>query len=189
MALKLHTIICSTRPNRVGPQIAAWFDAIAQAHPGFDAKLVDLAAFGLPVFNEPQHPRMRLYEHDHTKVWSASVDAADAFVFVTPEYNYGPPPAFTNAVNYLVHEWGYKPAAFVSYGGASGGLRAVQMEKLLLTSVKVMPIPEAVALPMFPQHLGSGGFKPPELQHKAAVSMLDELARWAAALKTLRAPS
>jgi len=189
MPLKLHTIVCSTRPTRQGPKVAAWFDAIAQAHEGFEAVLVDLADFNLPVFDEPKHPRLRDYAHDHTKAWSASVAAADAFVFVTPEYNYGPPPSFTNAVNYLVHEWAYKPAAFVSYGGASGGLRSVQMEKLLLTSVKVMPIPEGVALPMFNQHVGEDGFKPPELQDKAAVAMLTELARWADALKVLRAPS
>ncbi|WP_421931535.1 NADPH-dependent FMN reductase [Phenylobacterium sp.] len=189
MPLKLHTIICSTRPTRLGPKVAAWFDTIAQAHAGFEAVLVDLADFNLPVFDEPKHPRLRDYVHDHTKAWSASVAAADAFVFVTPEYNYGPPPSFTNAVNYLVHEWAYKPAAFVSYGGASGGLRSVQMEKLLLTSVKVMPIPEGVALPMFNQHLGEDGFKPPELQDKAAVAMLTELARWGEAMKGLRAPS
>ena len=189
MPLKLQTIICSTRPTRLGPKIAEWFDAVAKSHEGFDAELVDLASFNLPVFDEPKHPRLRDYSHDHTKAWSASVEAADAFVFVTPEYNYGPPPSFTNAVNYLVHEWAYKPAAFVSYGGASGGLRAVQMEKLLLTSVKVMPIPEGVALPMFSQHLTEAGFKPPELQDKAAAALLTELARWAAALKALRAPS
>ncbi|MFZ3008665.1 MAG: NAD(P)H-dependent oxidoreductase [Phenylobacterium sp.] len=189
MSLKLHTIICSTRPTRLGPKIAQWFDAIAQGHDGFDAELVDLASFNLPVFDEPKHPRLRDYAHDHTKAWSKSIDAADAFVFVTPEYNYGPPPSFTNAVNYLVQEWAYKPAAFISYGGASGGLRAVQMEKLLLTSVKVMPIPEGVALPMFSQHLTDAGFQPPELQDKAAGAMLSELARWAAVLKTLRAPS
>ena len=189
MPLKLHTIICSTRPTRLGPKIAEWFDAVAQGHEGFDAELVDLASFSLPVFDEPKHPRLRDYSHDHTKAWSASVEVADAFVFVTPEYNYGPPPSFTNAVNYLVHEWAYKPAAFVSYGGASGGLRAVQMEKLLLTSVKMMPIPEGVALPMFSQHLTEAGFKPPELQDKAAAAMLTELARWAAALKALRPPS
>lgn len=188
MPLKLHTIVCSTRPTRQGPKIAAWFHQVAQAHAGFEAVLVDLADFNLPVFDEPKHPRLRDYAHDHTKAWSASVAAADAFVFVTPEYNYGPPPSFTNAVNYLVHEWAYKPAAFVSYGGASGGLRSVQMEKLLLTSVKVMPIPEGVALPMFNQHLGEDGFKPPELQDKAAVAMLTELARWGEALKGLRAP-
>jgi len=125
MTPKLHIIICSTRPGRVGPSVAQWAYDAAVAHGGFEPVLVDLASFGLPVFDEPEHPRLGKYQHAHTKAWSASVAAADAFVFVTPEYNFGPPPALVNALNYLSREWQYKPAAFVSYGGHSGGMRAV----------------------------------------------------------------
>jgi NAD(P)H-dependent FMN reductase len=185
--MKLHTILISTRPTRLGHHIAEWFNGIATAHGGFEAELIDLADFNLPVFDEPKHPRFRDYQHDHTKAWSASVDAADAFVFVTPEYNYMPPPSFVNAVDYLVHEWAHKPAAFVSYGGPSGGLRAVQMEKLMLVGLKVMPIPEGVALPMFHQQLeAEKGFVGNDGQTAAAKAALDELARWAEALKGLR---
>ncbi|WP_163368404.1 NADPH-dependent FMN reductase, partial [Enterobacter hormaechei] len=67
----------------------------------FDATLVDLADFKLPIFDEPKHPRLGDYQHEHTRKWSASVKAADAFVFVTPEYNYGPSPALINALTYL----------------------------------------------------------------------------------------
>lgn len=186
--MKLNVIICSTRPGRIGPSVGRWFHGAAQAHGGFEAELVDLAAFNLPVFDEPHHPRLRNYQHDHTKAWSASVEAADAFVFVTPEYNFSPPPAFVNALNYLFFEWNHKPASFVSYGGASGGLRAVQMEKLMLTSVKIMPIPEAVAIPTVGLQIDAEKvFTPTEGQAKAAPGMLDELARWAGALKPLRA--
>lgn len=186
--MKLHTIICSTRPNRMGPHIARWFDGVAKAHGAFETELVDLADFALPVFDEPRHPRFRNYEHAHTKAWAASVDAADAFVFVTPEYNYMPPPSFVNAVDYLAFEWAHKPAAFVSYGGPSGGLRAVQMEKLMLVGLKVMPIPEGVAIPMFSQQIDAEkGFTANDGQAAAAKAALDELARWAQALKGLRA--
>lgn len=186
--MKLNVIICSTRLGRIGPSVGRWFHGAAQAHGGFEAELVDLAAFNLPVFDEPHHPRLRNYQHDHTKAWSASVEAADAFVFVTPEYNFSPPPAFVNALNYLFFEWNHKPASFVSYGGASGGLRAVQMEKLMLTSVKIMPIPEAVAIPMVGLQIDAEKvFTPTEGQARAAPGMLDELARWAGALKPLRA--
>lgn len=186
--MKLNIVICSTRPGRIGPSIGRWFHGASQAHGAFEAELVDLAAFNLPVFDEPHHPRLRNYQHDHTKAWSASVEAADAFVFVTPEYNFSPPPAFVNALNYLFFEWNHKPASFVSYGGASGGLRAVQMEKLMLTSVKIMPIPEAVAIPMVGLQIDAEKvFTPTEGQAKAAPGMLDELARWAGALKPLRA--
>ncbi len=186
--MKLNIVICSTRPGRIGPSVARWFLEAAQAHGAFEAELVDLADFALPIFDEPHHPRLRNYQHDHTKAWSASVEAADAFVFVTPEYNFSPPPAFVNALNYLFFEWNHKPASFVSYGGASGGMRAVQMEKLMLTSVKVMPIPEAIAIPMVGQQIDAEkAFSPTEGQARAVPAMLDELARWAGALKPLRA--
>ena len=154
----------------------------------FDAELVDLADFGLPVFDEPRHPRMKQYEHAHTKAWSASVDAADAFVFVTPEYNFFAPPSFVNAVDFLWNEWAYKPAGLLSYGGVSAGLRAAQSEKSLLTTLNVMPIPEGIAVPMAPKLIVDGVFQPNELILASAKSMVEQLHRWAVALKPMRAP-
>ena len=189
MKPKLHTLICSTRPGRAGPAIARWAHEVAQAHGGFDAELVDLAAFSLPVFDEPEHPRLQKYQHAHTRAWSASVDAADAFVFVMPEYNYGPPSALLNAMNYLVREWQYKAVGFVSYGGISGGIRGVQVTKQLLTTLKVVPLFEAVVMPNFGQHIGADAtFTPNEIHTTSAGAMLDELLRWTDALHGLRRP-
>jgi NAD(P)H-dependent FMN reductase len=125
----LHTVIVSTRPGRIGPPIAHWFHDFATQHGKFETKLIDLADFNLPIYDEPSHPKLHKYEHEHTKRWSESVAEADAYVFVTPEFNFCPPPSFVNALNYLYREWNYKPCGFVSYGGVSGGMRAVQMEK------------------------------------------------------------
>lgn len=187
MALKLHTILSSTRPGRVGAAVAHWFHGVAAAHGTFDAELVDLASFNLPVYDEPRHPVLQQYEHEHTKRWAASVAAADAFVFVTPEYNYGPTPALLNALDYVYKEWNYKPAAFVSYGGISGGLRAVQVTKNTLTTLKMVPIVEAVAIPMVAQQLDEDKrFKPTDMHTNSAKAMLDELQRWAEALKPMR---
>jgi NADPH-dependent FMN reductase len=72
---------------------------------------------------------------------SATVDEADAFVFVTPEYNHGPPASLVNALSYLHHEWHYKPVGFVSYGGVSAGTRSVEMTKQIVTTLKMMPHP------------------------------------------------
>jgi NAD(P)H-dependent FMN reductase len=162
----------------------------ARRHAGFDVELVDLAEVNLPLMDEPQHPRFQKYQHEHTKAWSARVQKADAFVFVTPEYNFSTPPSLVNALDYLVVEWAYKPIAFVSYGGVSGGLRSVQMTKLLVTALKMVPLVEAVSIPFFASFIDAttGKFVPEEKQAKAAASMLDELLRWTAALKVLRAP-
>jgi NAD(P)H-dependent FMN reductase len=143
MKPRLHTLITSTRPGRQGPAVARWFHAVAAEHGGFDASLVDLADFKLPVFDEPNHPSAQEYRHAHTRAWSDSVATADAFVFVTPEYNAGPPPSLLNALDYLYREWNCKPVAFVSYGGVSGGQRAVQMLKQIVTTLKMMPMAES----------------------------------------------
>jgi NAD(P)H-dependent FMN reductase len=189
--LNLQVIVVSTRPERKGPLVAAWFLDRARAHGKFDIELIDLAEVNLPVFDEPKHPRFQDYLHDHTKAWSKTVARADAFVFVTPEYDFSMPASLANALQYLLVEWAYKPVGFVSYGGVSGGTRGVQMTKLLVTSLKMMPMFEAVAIPFFAQHINAdtGVFDPGEVPVKAAVVMLDELLRWTTALKPLRSES
>src|ERR1051326_8675768 len=183
----LQIVIVSTRKGRKGDAVARWFDSRARQHGAFDVELVDLAEVNLPLFDEPEHPRLRKYQHEHTRRWSERVARGDAFVFVTPEYNYSAPPSVVNALDYLVHEWAYKPLAFVSYGGVSGGTRSVQMIKLQATALRMMPLPEAVTLPFFEKMFGAdGSFAPGEMQQAAADAMLTELKRWADALRVLR---
>jgi NAD(P)H-dependent FMN reductase len=189
MALKLQTIIASTRPGRVGSAVAHWFHDFAADHGGFDADLIDLADFNLPVYDEPVHPRKQQYEHAHTKRWSESVAAADAYAFVTPEYNHSPTPALVNALDFVYREWNYKPCGFVSYGGVSGGLRAVQASLLHVITLKMMPMMEGVPIPAVASHIdeNTGQFSSNELIDHSAQTMLDELLRWAEALKPMRA--
>jgi len=77
------------------------------------------------LLDDPHLPRLRQYTRQHTSDWSALVDAVDAVVFVTPEYNFGYPATIKNAIDYLHSEWNYKPVGFVSYGGIAAGTRAV----------------------------------------------------------------
>jgi NAD(P)H-dependent FMN reductase len=184
--LTLAVIIASTRPNRIGPAVARWFHELATAHGNFTVELIDIKEVNLPLFDEPKHPRFAEYTQAHTKAWSALVARADAFVFVTPEYNPAAPPSLVNAIDYLHREWAYKPAAFVSYGGLAGGTRAVQMTKQILTAVKVMPVPEGVAIPMVTAHLENGAFKSTDHFVKSGQVLLDELHRWAVALRPMR---
>ena len=186
-AIKLGVVICSVRPGRHGAIVAKWAFEHARAHPAFAAELVDLAEVNLPLLDEPHHPRLKKYTKEHTLAWSARVDALDAFVFVTPEYDFSMPASLLNALQFLASEWANKACGFVSYGGISGGLRGVQMSKQVVTALGMMPVPEAVAQPMFSKHIVDGVFAPGEVQDKAAVAMLDSLARWSAALAPMRA--
>jgi NAD(P)H-dependent FMN reductase len=183
----LKIIIASTREGRKGPAIADWFYKVAETHPEFQIEVIDLAQINLPFMDEPHHPRLRKYEHQHTKDWSAIIEPADAFVVVLPEYNYGFPATIKNALDFLFNEWAYKPIAFVSYGGVSAGTRAVQMLKQVLAALKMVPLVESVHIPMFAKHIDDQGkFNSEEGLDKSAHAMLTELARWSEVLKPMR---
>lgn len=187
MTLNLKIIIGSTRPGRIGPTIAKWVEETAKAHGQFDVEIVDLAGIELPLLDEATHPAAQTYEHQHSKRWSKIVDGADAFIFVTPEYDYFAPASLVNAVQTLLKEWGYKAAGVVSYGGISGGLRSAQTLRQLLGNVNLHALPQVVPVPMFPQYIGEDGiFRGNEMMNGGLTTQLDELHKWAAALKPLR---
>jgi NAD(P)H-dependent FMN reductase len=184
----LQVIIGSTRPGRVGPAVAEWIIDRATARADFGIVVTDLAELNLPMFDEPNHPRLRQYVHQHTKDWSAVVDRSDAFIFVIPEYNYGINAATKNAIDYLNQEWHHKPAGIVSYGAVSGGTRAAQMLKQVFSGVRLVPLTDSVNIPFVREKLDENGrLKPNEIMEEAAAVMLGELARWAEALRPLRA--
>lgn len=186
----LQIIIASTRPGRVGPSVAAWIQERAIAHGGFDVELIDLAEVNLPMMDEPNHPRLRKYTHQHTKDWSATIDRGDAYIFVVPEYNYGFNAPIKNAIDYLHFEWEHKALGFASYGGVAAGTRAVQMLKQVVTTLKMVPVFDSVSIPFVQQFLDDERrLVPNDIMESAATAMLDELLRWTTSLRTLRAPA
>jgi NAD(P)H-dependent FMN reductase len=184
----LMIVIASTRPGRVGLPVGRWFEGRARAHGGFEVEVADLAELRLPFMDEPNHPRLGEYTKQHTKDWSARVQAADAFAFVMPEYNHSFTAPLKNAIDFLHQEWQHKPVGLVSYGGVAAGTRAAQMLKLVLTTLKMTPLFEAVSIPFVTQFIDEeGSFQPNELMEQAADAMFDELVRVAEALRPLRA--
>ena len=185
--INVKIIIASTRPGRKGPAVAAWITERAKAHTKMDVEVLDLAEINLPFLDEPEHPRLQKYQHDHTKNWSAKIDSGDAYIIVTPEYNFGYPAAIKNALDFLYNEWTYKPVAFVSYGGVAGGTRAVQMLKQVVTAQKMMPVTESVHVPFFDKLINEQNiFVADEGLEKSAEQMLSALTKWALALKPMR---
>ncbi|MFC6083217.1 NADPH-dependent FMN reductase [Sphaerisporangium aureirubrum] len=185
---KLQIILASTRPGRVGLPVTRWIEEAAGTHGGFEEiEVVDLAELGLPFMDEPHHPRLRTYTHQHTKDWSAKVAGADAFVFVMPEYNYGYSAPLKNAIDFLHHEWAYKPVGLVSYGGISAGTRAAQMIKQVVTTLRMTPVFEAVSVPFVHQFIAEdGSLSPNDVMISSAKAMFDELKRVSDALRPLR---
>jgi NAD(P)H-dependent FMN reductase len=179
-------VIASTRPGRGGWPVAQWFIQRATDHGGFEIEVVDLVDFKLPLLDEPNHPRLREYVNPHTHEWSERVGAADAFVFVTPEYNHGYPASLKNAIDYLHHEWRYKPVGFVSYGGVAAGTRSVEQLQQVVTAVKLYPLIEQVNIPFYQQFLKDEAIEANEVMEHAAVALLDQLVKMEAVLRPLR---
>ena len=167
--------------------MARWISDVAEQHGCFDVEMIDLGEIGLPMMNEPNHPSIKKYEHEHTRQWSAKIDEADAFIFVTAEYNHTYPASLQNALQYLSQERNYKAAGIVSYGGVSGGTRAyIDLKKDLLT-YEMAPLVEAVNIPFYGEFInGEDRLEPNEVMSKAADTMLDELARWSAGMKVIK---
>ena len=118
------------------------------------------------------------------------MDAADAFVFVMPEYNYGFNAPLKNAIDYLHQEWLYKPVGLVSYGGVAAGTRAAQMIKQVVTTLKMTPLNEAVSIPFVARFIDDDGqVQANETMENSADAMLAELVRVEAALRQLRLSS
>ena len=186
----LQIIIASTRPGRVGLPVARWFEQAARAHGGFEVEVVDLAEVNLPFFDEPSHPRLGQYVHQHTRDWSETIARADAFVIVTPEYNYGFNAVLKNAIDFLHAEWAHKPVGFVSYGGVAAGTRAVQMLKQVVTALKMVPVTGSVNIPFVAKLLdGENRLQANDVMTSGATAMLDELLPLTSALKSLREPA
>jgi NAD(P)H-dependent FMN reductase len=184
----LQIVIASTRPGRVGPAFARWFVDVAKQEDLFELEVVDLAEVNLPFMDEPHHPRLHRYEHQHTKDWSATVSRADAFVFVTPEYNYGYNAVLKNALDFLHDEWADKPVGFLSYGGVAAGTRSVQQLKQVVTALRMVPVVEAVNVPFAAQFLDADReVRPNDAMILGAEGMLRELARLTALLRRLPA--
>ena len=70
---------------------------------------------------------------------------ADAFIVVTPEYNHGYPAPLKTLIDSSGVEWHAKPVAFVSYGGISGGLRAVEQLRLVFAELHAVTIRDSVS--------------------------------------------
>jgi len=183
----LMIVIGSVRPVRVGPVVAEWVRAAAELRGDWRIDVVDLAELALPFMDEPNHPVLRRYTKQHTLDWSARVDAADAIVFVSPEYNHSFSPALKNALDFLSQEWWRKPYGVVSYGGISAGTRGITALEPVLVQLGMMRASAEVELPFVATQIADGVFTPNERQVLILDKQLAELAALAEALKPLRA--
>ncbi|GGQ15077.1 NADPH-dependent FMN reductase [Streptomyces roseolilacinus] len=183
--LKLAVIVGSNREGRFAPIVADWFTSRARQRADFTVDVVDLARTVLPAaLSHTPSPEARAALAEV----SPRLAAADAFVVLTPEYNHSYPAPLKNLVDWHYTEWQAKPVAFVSYGGVSGGLRAVEHLRQVFAELHAVTVRDTVSF----HNAGGlftddGGLKDPAGPDGAAKRMLDQLGWWGRALRTARA--
>lgn len=187
-ALRVAIIVGSTRPGRHSEAVAHWVGDLARERGDATFDVIDIADFALPLFDEPLPPLAGQYSRPHTQRWAAAIDAFDAYVFVTPEYNHSTSAALKNAIDFLFAEWNDKAAGFVSYG-VEGGIRAVEHLRLVLGELKVADVRTNVALTFADDFEDYAAFTPRPSRAGDLTGMLDELIAWGTALRTLRHPA
>lgn len=139
----IGVIIGSTRQPRACPQIAQFVaDTIKLQRSGKgpgdrgpELVMIDLRDWNLPMYDEPGIPSRIFdaneYKHEHTRAWSREIARHDAYIFVSPQYNWGYPASLKNAIDYLYNEWTGKGAMIVTYGGHGGSKCNAQLREVL----------------------------------------------------------
>ncbi|MFC9892395.1 NADPH-dependent FMN reductase [Nocardia sp. NPDC127579] len=175
--LRLEVIVGSTRPERFAPVVATWFVGAARRRAEFDTGVIDLVEARLPE---------NLVDTPEAVAYRARLAAADAFVVVTSEYNHGYPAAVKTAFDTAKHEWRAKPVGFVSYGGLSGGLRAVEQLRQVAAELHMVSVRETPSFPQAKKQFDKTGITQNSAAIDAADRMLTQLAWWATTLRTAR---
>jgi len=187
----ISVIVGNTRQGRFSEKPAQWILQHLKKRDGIEARLLDLRDFPMPFFDQavpPSTPGRAPYEYVAVKRWTAAIGESDGFVFVTPEYNYGPSAVLKNAIDWVYPEWNRKAAAFVSYGGAMGA-RSVQQLRETMIETQVASVRSSVHIPVATlwAHYRRGhvdkGLAEIERQAQA---MIDDLLWWTTAPKTAR---
>ncbi|MFJ8833156.1 NADPH-dependent FMN reductase [Micromonospora aurantiaca] len=181
-------ILGSTRPGRVGHQVAEWVAKHGSQHDGIDVEVVDIKDYDLPLFDEPHSPLLGSYTHPHTWSWSKKIAEFDGYVFVTPEYNRSIPSALKNAIDYLYGEWNNKAAGFVSYGSSVGGARAVEHLRLITAGLQLAGVRTQVSLSLSTDFAAFTTFTPGDRHNTTLRQLFTEVTVWAEALAPLRRP-
>src|SRR5258705_13350823 len=188
----ISVIVGSTREGRFSEKPAHWIFHHLKKRAGVDARLLDLRDFPMPFFDQPVTPATpgrAPFEHEVVQKWTAAIAQSDGFVFVTPEYNYGPSAVLKNAIDWVYSEGHPKPAGFVSYGSAMG-VRSVQQLRLTAIEIQLAPIRAAVHIPvatLWAHYQGRDVDAGLAALEAPANAMIDDLLWWTAALKNARA--
>jgi len=180
----------SYRADRLGIRLADYIVASLQARGG-DAELVDAQAVGLPMLDRMYKEYPKGSAPAAMEALAEKIRRADAFVFVTGEYNWGPQPGLKNLTDHYLEEWFWRPAAIASYSaGRFSGVRSGTLWHSILSEMGMVVTSSTLAVGTIAQTLdangkptGSGG----DALQRAFPRFADDLAWWTEAAREQRA--
>lgn len=115
------------------------------------------------------------------------IDQADGFIVVTPEYNHSFPAPLKALIDAANREWHAKPVAFVSYGGISGGLRAVEHLRGVFAELHAVGLRDTVSFAgAWSQFDEQGRLQQAERAERSMATVLSRLEWWTQALRDAR---
>lgn len=180
----------SYRSDRMGIRLADYLVAGLRAR-GADAELVDAQAVGLPMLDRMYKEYPKGSAPPAMEALAQKIKAADAFVFVTGEYNWGPQPGLKNLTDHFLEEWFWRPAAIASYSaGRFSGVRSGTAWHSILSEMGMVVVSSTLAVGPISQTLDAAG-KPTgsagESLVRAFGRFADDLAWWTEAARAQRA--
>lgn len=178
--------LASTRQGRFGETVAKWLQTVYSQRTAARYEFVDLRDWIFPYIDEPGQVaqiEMSYADNDPRKAWREKITAADGFVIITPEYNHGYPAVLKTALDAVYTAWNKKPVAFVSYGGVSGGTRAVEQLRTVAVELQLAPVTRAVHMPFVKKSFDEQGKLTNPAPEVSARNMFEQLEWWATVLK------
>jgi NAD(P)H-dependent FMN reductase len=114
----------SYRSDRMGIRLADYV-VRGLTNRGEAAELIDAKAINLPMLDRMYKEYQKGEAPAALEELATKIKAADGFVFVTGEYNWGIQPGLKNLTDHFLEEWFWRPAAIASYSaGRLSGARA-----------------------------------------------------------------
>jgi NAD(P)H-dependent FMN reductase len=120
MTHKVLVFYGSYRQTRMGIRFARYAVSALNSR-GFDAELIDAQAIGLPMLDRMYKEYEPGTAPEALENLATKIKAADAFVFVAGEYNWGVQPGLKNLTDHFLEEWFWRPAAVISYSAQRTG--------------------------------------------------------------------
>lgn len=189
--IKIQIIIGSTRDARYADKVTNWVYDHAKKDKRMEVEIVDLKDYPLPFYNDPIPPKgiKGNYNNPTAKKWVKKVSEADAYIFISPEYNHGYSAVLKNALDYPYYEWNNKPAAFVSYGATANGARAVEQLRQVVIELQMAPIQAGVHIALMQRPFDEQGkMTLPHYEYymKSLNTLFDQIVWWGEALLAAR---